>query len=127
MKPKRLLRSLRDTGRHKVHKRRHPLADSVPIVGVTVVSLILLVLLRGESLVSSSLFDPNEATLLAWGKEATRDLLPYKTYTATGVLYLWPLFLGILGELAVPLSLITAHILSGLAYTYLAVVGWHFF
>ena len=127
MKPKRLLRSLRDTGRHKVHKRRHRLADSVPIVGVTVVSLILLVLLRGESLVSSSLFDPNEATLLAWGKEATRDLLPYKTYTATGVLYLWPLFLGILGELAVPLSLITAHILSGLAYTYLAVVGWHFF
>lgn len=127
MKPKRSLRSLQDTRRHIVHKRQHRLANSAPIVGATVVSLILLVLLRGESLVSSSLLDPNEAVLLDWGKGATADLLPYKTYTATGVLYLWPLFLGILGDLAVPLSLITAHILSGLAYVYLAVVGWNFF
>jgi len=62
---------------------------------------------------------------MAEGRRAVLDLIPYSTSTTSTHLYLWPLFLGILGMLGVPLTLATAHVLSGLAYVWLAFVGWY--
>jgi hypothetical protein len=86
-----------------------------------------MIFLRGQALLSSSLYNPDEATLLAWGRRATLDLVPYKTYTVSDVLFLWPIFLGVLGDIGVHLSLLTAHVLSGLFYSYLVSAVWYLF
>jgi hypothetical protein len=76
-------------------------------------------------LFSSSVLNPDEGELLADGKRATLGLLPYGTYTTATYFFLWPAFLGILGDVGIPLSLPIAHILSGLFYVYVAVAGWY--
>lgn len=105
------------------HWQAHVIPPAIAVGG----SLMLMVFLRGQALLSSSLYNPDEATLLAWGRRATLDLVPYKTYTASDVLILWPILLGILGDIGTHLSLLTAHVLSGLFYSYLVASGWYLF
>lgn len=52
------------------------------------------------------------------------NLLPYSSYTSTTHGILWPMSLGVLGDLGVPLTITTAHVLSGLCYVWMAFVGW---
>ncbi len=104
------------------HKRPAKLPAIVLAAGAC---LVLLLLLRGNWLFSSSVLNPDEAELLADGKRATLNLVPYGTYTTATYFFLWPMFLGMLGDIGIPLSLVTAHILSGLFYVYLAVAGWY--
>jgi hypothetical protein len=85
----------------------------------------LLVWLRGDALLSPVMINPDEAELLAEGKRAMLSLVPYRDYTSTTHLFLWPLVLGLLGRLGFALSLPTAHFLSGIAYLYLVLVGWY--
>lgn len=93
----------------------------------TIGALILLVVLRGHALASASWFEPDEAVLMAWGKRATLNLLPYAKYTTSDQTYLWPIFLGLLGDIGVPLTLTTAHVLSGLLYVLISVTAWLIF
>lgn len=99
----------------------------MPPVVVGFVSMLAVGFFRGQAMLSSSLFNPDEATLLAWGKRATLNLVPYKTYTVSDVLYLWPVFLGVLGDLDVHLTMVTAHVLSGIFYAYMGAAGWYVF
>ncbi len=99
----------------------------VVLAVASIVALLLLVVLRGSDLLSHAVFNPDEAELLASGRRASADLIPYQTYTIATSLYLWPLFLGILTKIGVPMTLPTAHILSGLFYVYLVVIGWYLF
>lgn len=99
----------------------------IPPVIATIGALILLVALRGHALASASWLEPDEAVLMAWGKRATLDLLPYAKYTTTDQTYLWPVFLGVLGDIGVPLTLTTAHVLSGLFYVFICVTAWLMF
>jgi hypothetical protein len=94
---------------------------------VSIVALVLLVVLRGSALLTHGVFNPDEAELLALGRRASANLIPYQTYTTSTSLYLWPLFLGILTKIGIPMTLPIAHLLSGLFYVYLVVVGWYFF
>jgi hypothetical protein len=97
------------------------------LAAASIVAVVLLVVLRGNDLLSHALFNPDEAELLALGRRAGADLIPYQTYTTSTSLYLWPLFLGMLTKIGVPMTLPTAHLLSGLFYVYLVVGGWYLF
>ena len=85
---------------------------------------LVLVVARGDMLWTSSLMNPDEAELLAEGRSAATDLFPYRDYTSSTHLFLWPFALGVLGELGVPLTLVTAHVIGGLSYVMLATTGW---
>jgi hypothetical protein len=115
-------------GRDPHGSNRTDLLRSLAVLAAaTIVALLLLVVLRGTDLLSHALFNPDEAELLALGKRAGTDLIPYQNYTTSTSLYLWPSFLGILAKLGVPMTLPTAHVLSGLFYAYLVVAGWYLF
>jgi hypothetical protein len=83
-----------------------------------------LVLLRGNLLWTSRMLNPDEAELMAEGRTASLDLFPYSGYTSSTHLFLWPFVLGVLDVVGVPMTLVTAHILSGLSYVFLSTTGW---
>ena len=97
----------------------------LPLVGAALLLGLLMVLCRGSALVSSIPMNPDEAELLAEGRRAMLNLSPYVTYTTATYLAIWPMFLGALAKLGVPMALQTAHVLSGLAYVWIALVGWY--
>jgi len=97
---------------------------SVLLVAGAVVGVVLLALLRGHWLLSNGLLNPDEAVLLADGKRAALNLAPYHTYTTSTDLTLWPIFLGVLADLGVPMTLPTAHLLSGFFYLVMTLAGW---
>ena len=124
--------------RRMTHMRRHSRSETTPasrhgpshptqVITAVAVCLVLLVLFRGHWLLSNLLLNVDEGELLAAGKRAHLDLLPYSTYTTDTYFFLWPLFLGILGTVGIPLTLPTAHVLGGLTYAYLALTGWYIF
>jgi hypothetical protein len=86
--------------------------------------LILMVVSRGPDLVTPSRMNPDEAELLAEGRRAALELTPYRAFTASTHLALWPMFMGVLAGLGIPMVLPLAHVLSGLAYLWLAFAGW---
>jgi hypothetical protein len=85
---------------------------------------VLLVLLRGYLLWTAGMQNPDEAELFAEGRTAALDLFPYSGYTTSTHLFLWPLVLGVLDLVGVPMTLITAHVLGGLAYVFVATTTW---
>ena len=105
--------------------RVHISGGVVRVTLVTLAALGLLVWLRGDALLAPGMINPDEAELLAEGKRAMMSLVPYRDYTGTTHLFLWPLALGLLGKLGFALALPTAHFLSGIAYLYLVLVGWY--
>lgn len=111
----------------KTPASRHGPSQRTQVFAASAVCLVLLVLFRGHWLLSNLMLNVDEGELLAAGKRAHLDLLPYSTYTTDTYFFLWPLFLGILGTVGIPLTLPTAHVLSGLAYAYLALSGWYIF
>jgi hypothetical protein len=94
-------------------------------VGALLLLIVLVVVCRGSALVSPTALGPDEAELLAAGRRAAMDLAPYATYTTPTYLLLSPTVLGILARLGVPMVLQTAHLLSALAYIWIAFVGWY--
>ena len=98
---------------------RRRLGLLVPLM-MTAVLLVLAVELRGLYLASSTMMNPDEAELLAAGRRAALNLLPYVTYTTPTYLVAWPFALGVLAALGVPMTLPTAHVLSALEYIRLA-------
>jgi len=102
--------------------RRH--LDLFHLIGAAMVLLVLVIVFRGAAIVSSRLFNPDEAELLAAGRRAALDLWPYTTYTTSTYLVLWPATLGGLAGLGVPMTLPVAHILSSLAYVWFGLVAW---
>jgi len=89
------------------------------------VCLILLFILRGDWLLSTNSLNPDEAQLLAAGRQASHDFIPYQTYTTYTYLFLWPIFLGVLDRLGVPLTFLTAHVLDGLFDALFVTIGWY--
>lgn len=86
---------------------------------------VALVFFRGQWLLSNATLNPDEAELLAIGKRAQLDLIPYQTYSTSTYLFLWPMFMGVLGIMGIHLTLPTAHFLSGLFYEFIAFTGWY--
>jgi hypothetical protein len=84
-----------------------------------------MILCRGAAFYSSATLNPDEAELLAAGRRAALDVAPYVTYTTPTYLLVWPIFLGTLASLGVPMVLQTAHLLSGLAYFWTLLIGWY--
>ncbi len=85
---------------------------------------LVLVLVRGDLLWTSGMQNPDEAELMAEGRSAAGNLFPYSDYTTSTHLFLWPFVLGVLGLVGVPLTLVTAHVISGLSYVLLGTTGW---
>lgn len=96
----------------------------VLLIGVVVIFL-LLVLARGSWLSSANMLNPDEAQLLAAGKEARFDIVPYHTYATYTYLFLWPVFLAFISLLGVPLTLTTAHVMAGLLDVFVVGTGWY--
>jgi len=87
--------------------------------------IMLSIAMRLNAYSSGLMLNPDEAELLAEGRRATLDIArPYGASTATTHTWLWPLFLGALGRVGVPLDLTTAHLLAGAFYVWIAWVGW---
>lgn len=102
----------------RARRWRSPAIASVVLVALVIVS-------RWPILLSSSTVNPDEAELLAEGRRAALNLIPYQTYTTTTHTALWPTMFGILSHLGVPLTLPTAHVLSAIAYIWLVIAGWY--
>ena len=106
------------------HCRSWLQARKTLLIGIAICTA-LLILFRGHWLLSNGVVNPDEAEILAAGKLAHLNLIPYRSYTTSTYLFLWPMFLGFLGYLGIPLTLPTAHILGGLAYEFIIVTGWY--
>ena len=76
--------------------------------------LLFFVVVRSPSIINSSSFNPDEAELLAQGKRAALDLVPYRSFTSATYGAVWPFFLGLLQKLTIPLTIPIAHLLSAL-------------
>jgi hypothetical protein len=85
---------------------------------------LLLVVVRGNQLWTTQLFNPDEAELMAEGRGAAQDLFPYSGYTSSTHLFLWPFTLGVLDRVGVPLTVVTAHVIGGISYVMLGATGW---
>jgi hypothetical protein len=85
---------------------------------------LVLIVVRGDTLWTSSMMNPDEAELLAEGRTAAADLFPYSGYTSSTHLFLWPFALGLLDLLGVPLTLSIAHLLGGLSYAMVSTSAW---
>lgn len=96
----------------------------VLLIGIAV-SLVALVAIRGDWLLSANSLNPDEAQLLASGRQARIDFIPYHTYTTYTYLFVWPIFLGFLNLLGVPMSFVTAHVLNAAFALFLVVFGWY--
>jgi hypothetical protein len=71
-------------------------------------------------------YNPDEAEVLAEGRLAAANLWPiHGSYATPTHLALWPISLGILSKLGIPLVMSTAHVLSAFAYSFMSFVGWY--
>lgn len=82
--------------------------------GILLYFFVLFIWLRGNAIASRSLFNPDEAELLADGIRASKSLIPFKDFTSPTFGPIWPLFLGYLHRFGLPLNLPIAHLLSAL-------------
>jgi hypothetical protein len=99
------------------------LARLAPFIALAVL-VVLVVICRGAVFHSDAVFNPDESEMLAAGRRAALGIQPYGTYTSPTFLLLWPLLLGVLSAVGFSLTLSLAHILSGLAYVWIAFVVW---
>lgn len=74
--------------------------------------LLVFVFIRLPYIANPISLNPDEAELIASGRRAMLDLVPYRTFTTSTSGVWWPLFLGWLGRLGFPLNLKGAHFLS---------------
>lgn len=103
------------------------------LVGVLLKNLAMLVIfslavavVRQQMVATGVVLNADEAELMAWGSRATKSLhVPFGEYPGTTVWFLWPVLLGFLGEIGIPLDLRTAHLLANAAYIFLAWVMWN--
>ena len=94
---------------------------SLPSVAFLVLLCGATILLRGPDMLLNMPWNPDEAELLAQGRRAQDALFPpYADFTTSTNTLLWPMFLGGLGALGIPLTFITAHILAALAYIFMS-------
>jgi hypothetical protein len=85
----------------------------------------IMIIIRGETLISGALINPDEAELLALGRRASINLRdPVGTFAVQTLGPIQPTLLGFVGALGIPLTLTTAHIISGLIYVWLCWFGW---
>ena len=94
-----------------------------PLIALAVL-VVLVIICRGALFHSNLVLNPDESELVATGRRAALGLQPYGTYSSPTFLFLWPLLLGVLSSLGFSLTLSLAHILSGLAYVWIAFVVW---
>ncbi len=94
------------------------------LIGIAATCLVF-VLIRGGWLLSANMLNPDEAQLLAAGKQARVDFVPYHTYTTYTYLFFWPIFLGFVNLVGIPLNFTTAHVISALFDIFVVVTGWH--
>jgi hypothetical protein len=99
------------------------LARLAPLIALAVL-VVLVVICRGAVFHSDAVFNPDESEMLAAGRRAALGIQPYGTYTSPTFLFLWPLLLGVLSSIGFSLTLSLAHILSGIAYVWIAFVVW---
>ena len=99
------------------------LARLAPFIALAVL-VVLVVICRGAVFHSDAVFNPDESEMLATGRRAALGLQPYETYTSPTFLLLWPLLIGLFSGVGFSLTLSLAHILSGIAYVWIAFVVW---
>jgi hypothetical protein len=80
----------------------------------SIILLLFFVVVRSPSIVNMASFNPDEAELLAQGRRAALDLVPYRSFTSATYGAVWPFFLGLLRKLSIPLTIPIAHLLSAL-------------
>ena len=84
----------------------------------------MMIIIRGDLLISGAVFNPDEAELLALGRRASVNLRdPVGTFAVGTLGPIQPTLLGFVGALGIPLTLTTAHIISGLIYVWLCWFG----
>ena len=85
----------------------------------------MMIIIRGDLLISGAVFNPDEAELLALGRRASVNLRdPVGTFAVGTLGPIQPTLLGFVGALGIPLTLATAHIISGFIYIWLCWFGW---
>lgn len=86
-------------------------------VDAAVVAVILAVFMfvRRDAVRSFMTLNPDETELLAAGKRAAMSFIPFKDFTVPTYGPAWPMFLGTLHRLGLPLTVPVAHLLSALA------------
>ena len=77
--------------------------------------------MRIHVLTSRWMINPDEAVLMAWAKRGEFSLVPFKGVVTNTSGPGWPLALGLIHQLGLPATLITAHVLSFL-FAYLAII-----
>lgn len=102
-------------------KVKQQLSRALPALTFLVILCTSAILLRGPDLLLNMPFNPDEAELLAQGRRAQVSLFPpYESFTTTTHTLLWPMFMGALGLIGIPLGFVTAHIIAAVAYVLLA-------
>ncbi len=97
--------------------------NAIVVLGIAGL-LVVLLWLRGDVLLSSGSFNPDEAELLGEAKRALLSPIPYDTFTTSTHLLVWPYFLAALHLVGLPLSLPAAHLMSGLFYVLILSILW---
>lgn len=74
--------------------------------------VVLVLLLRREAILTKDVFNPDESELLADGIRASMSWVPFRDFTSPTFGPIWPLMLGLLHRVGLPLTLPVAHFLS---------------
>ena len=108
-----------------VWRKRIPFGVAAVLVTIALFGLSLTI--RWDAIVFPGWINPDEAELFASGRRAAMQMLPpMASFTATTHMILWPMSLGGLGLLGVPMDLRSAHVLSALAYASVLSMVWIF-
>lgn len=76
--------------------------------------LFAFVFIRLPFITSPLCLNPDEAELIATGKRAVVDFVPYRSFSTSTSGVWWPMTLGLLGRIGFPLNLKGAHLLSAI-------------
>ena len=98
---------------------------SITFVSPCLTLIVLLVAIRGRDLLATTSFNPDESELVLQGIRASSGGLRLLSNSALGTIGpVWPAFLGICSRIGIPLTLRTAHLLTGFAYIWIFYALW---
>lgn len=84
-------------------------------IGLAVAVTAVFMYVRRDYILARVVLNPDEAELLAAGKRAAMSFIPFKDFTVPTYGPAWPLFLGTIHRLGMPLTVPVAHLSSTLA------------
>jgi hypothetical protein len=98
------------------------------IIGVLIFALLLTITLasRWPLVIQDSFINPDEAELLASGREAFLSPVPFSTWVTSTVGPVWPLFLASLKIFGFPLTITSGHFLAASMVAFIGLLAWNF-